>query len=303
MLSARIIDRSVRNLFPKNFRNEIQVIVHPLGVDYSVDLRVVSLFATSLVLNASPLPFNIPLAGVNIGYIDGKFICNPNSTEAEISELEMFLVGNENEIGMIEVGANQLTEKQIMEAIKFGHQQIRKLIEIQQNVLETTKLPDGEYELNTPDEKLKILINANYQTQITEIVSHTENRDRKLKAEQLNKLIINDLNDKEEEYKSADISDALNQIFLKAVRKHTLTQKKRIDGREFDEIRSINCEIDYLPMVHGSAIFNRGETQTLSIVTLGPTSDKQIIDNITKQDYRSFMHHYKSLPFSVGEVA
>lgn len=307
VLSSRIIDRSIRNLFPKNFRNQVQIIVSPLSIDYTIDVRTISIIATSLALNSSNLPINILFSSVVVGLVDGEIIVNPTNEQIEVSKLELFLTGTNDEITMIEMGGDQISEEKLLEAIKIGHDYIKKIIGLQKESLEGFNIVKKEYKYEIFDENLlKTEILEKFNVEIKDLIENTTNILRVKKTKKLEK-IIKEFFLKIEKYKEIEnFSEKLIvcfwDILKKKVRDYTVENKMRIDGRDFDSIREISAQIDFLSIVHGSSLFNRGQTQTLSILTLGPLSDKQIIDNITTQDFKTFFHHYKALPYSIGQV-
>lgn len=303
-LSARIVDRAIRPLFPKYFNYEIQVIISPFSIDHSLDIRVVAILNASVALNCSQLPIDTPFAAASIGYIGGKFIFNPSYEELQKSDLEMFLVGNEKEISMIEVSANQLPESTIVEAISFGHAKIVKLIELQKQFFRSILIVKKGYALEALPE-IKMIdseLKENFSTKIGDWINSVQDRKRDL-MQLLEQEVVDYFQEKVPE-EGTDWEKIVLTRFAKLVqeeiRQFTVENKKRIDQREYDQLRPLSCVIDYLPVVHGSAIFNRGETQTLSTVTLGAISSQKMIDDITLDSSSFFMHHYKAPPFSMG---
>lgn len=311
ILSARIIDRSIRPLFPKNLRNDVQIIINPLAVDYSLDIRVIAILATSLVLNTSSLPFEIPIAAVHIGLIDGEIVFNSTPENIRTSELNLFVVGTTDKINMIEVDANQISQEKLLEALKLAQTEINKMIEVQKTVINEVGKKVVNCEQFIPNSKINDLILKNFKNDLSEILEISDNRNREQALDQIVKKIKLDLHSSYELNFANELTlnDWNIQLkyhidqFLKQTVRNNIVKKQRIDQRKIDEVRSINCKIDYLPIVHGSAIFNRGQTQTLSTITLGSISENQIVDNLTKENKKYFMHHYNSSPFSIGIVA
>ncbi len=308
-LSARMIDRSIRGLFPKDFRYETQIFANSLSFDRSVDLTVVASLATSLTLNTSTLPINSCFASVTVGYINNQFVVNPKTTDLEKSDLDMFLTGNETMITMIEVSANELSETQILQAIKLGHEKIIALIKIQREVLNDIKIVKKDYLPLSSEIKIDfdLIIKQQFAESILHIVEKATNQERNdlwldLENEVINYFLTKYGEDKLPKNWKNLILDALSSLIREKVRTYTITNQKRIDQRGFHDLRSLKAQIDYLPTVHGSALFNRGETQTLSIVTLGSLMKNKIIDDITENEKSYFLYHYNALPFSMGFV-
>lgn len=306
-LSARIVDRAIRSFFPKDFCYETQIFINPMAVDHSLDLRVVAVLATSLVLNTSDLPFDSILAGVTVGFIDNAFIINPSYEVMKKSKLEMFLTGTETKINMIEVSSAELTEEQILQAIKFGHENIIEVIKIQKQILADFTITKKTYPQVTRDNNFKNIrekINLNFAKKIEKLLNEDDGEIRKKENIILEKEIIEHfkplfLNEETSKWTSLLLNE-YNQIIREKFRKNIILQKKRIDQRAYDEIRLVSCKNDILPVVHGSAYFQRGETQTLSVVTLATKKKNKIVDDLTIDTTNSFFHHYRSLPFSLG---
>ncbi len=301
--SGRLIDRSIRNIFPKNFRNDVQIIVEPLSVDYSIDIRTVSLFAVSLALNCSSLPFSLPIAGVVVACIKGEFKVNPTEAEMADSELEMFVSGTKDKINIIEISANQLPEDQILKAIELAHSTIIELLKIEEKVIADfpkTKADHFYEEINPDFHKVAI---KKYKKQILALINDSDNQARDQNKSLLLKEIINDHAGDSESFCPEMMSIWFESVIREELRTKTIKDKSRIDGRKFEEIRPIDSAVDLIPVVHGSGLFSRGLTQTLSIITLGPMSDNQLIDDLTKEQSKRFIYHYKSLPFSFGQVS
>ena len=313
VLSARIIDRSIRNFFPKDFRNEVQIIINPLAVDYSIDLRVVAVLGTSLALNTSSLPFNQALAAVHVGLIADKIVFNPDAEQSRVSDLNMFIVGNETQISMIEIDANQISETRLMQIIRATHKEIQKIIAIQKTVNQMIPRKTTQFELFQIDPAINNLVREKVAPELDRIIAiGNQHQEQEIRLQKLIKTLKTDLKSVYDARFATELTliewnnqvdQSINQLLKSKVRHYTIQNQHRIDQRKFDELRSINCEIDYLPIVHGSAVFNRGQTQTLSVVTLRPVSEQQIIDNLTKEENKNFMHHYNSAPFAIGGVS
>ncbi len=312
ILSARIIDRSIRNLFPKTLRNDIQIIINPLAVDYSIDLRVIAVLATSLALNASGLPFQTEIAAVNVGLLKGEVIFNPTPEKISGADLNLFVAGTSDKINMIELDANQITEAELLAILTKAHQEIKKIITFQKTVLKELSRQDKEWSYFEPQVQIGILLRNEFQAGLDKLLAIYDGQDRQTALQTMYKKVKEKLQPVyEEQFASTLTKDGWNeqldyhleQLLQNLVRQQIKTNGKRIDNRDLETVRDLKCQIDFLPIVHGSAVFNRGQTQTLSTVTLGPISEQQIIDNLTEEESKYFMHHYNSPPFSVGTVA
>ena len=304
-LSARIVDRAIRPLFPKNFGHEVQIVISPLSVDHTLDIRVAAVLGASLALNCSNLPINQTFAAASIGLINNQFILNPSYEELQKSDLEMFLVANENEVSMIEVSANQLPESKILEAIRFGHEKIVKLISAQKEFFKNIFIVKKDYALeeaikfSSVDEKIAKHFDSKINHWIASGSVEKKDLMQSLEAEVIEHFQTDFAHETDSEWENIILSK-FSAFVQQKVRNFTIENKKRIDQREYSDLRALSCVIDYLPIVHGSAIFNRGQTQTLSTVTLGTVSNQKMIDDLTLDSTSHFMHHYKALPFSMG---
>lgn len=309
-LCARLIDRSIRPLFPEGFNYEVQVVNNVLALSEDCDVRFASAFGTSLALALSGLPFQGPTATVVVGRIDEQWIINPSKQQLLNSQLELIVGGTVDAINMIEASAAEIAEEDLLLAIELAHKEIKNLIAFQIEIINTISNPKIELPLLlTPDEIVSFL--KQYQPQIAELTKITDKKNRNNKF----KKIFDDarvaffsanqdwaLDATKEAETSNFIRNGLEDLLKATMREMILKTDCRIDGRKSNEIRSLSSKIDILPVVHGSALFNRGETQVLSIVTLGALAEQQIIDDLGKDDYKRFMHHYNFPPFSVGET-
>lgn len=308
-LCARLIDRSIRPLFPKGFYYDVQVVNNILALSENHDVRFVCAFATSLALALSGLPFQGPTATVVIGRINEQWIINPTKEQLNNSQLELVVGGTCDAVNMIEAQALEVSETDLLAAVALAHKEIKKLIEIQTKLIKEFKKSDLDLPLSiTPDVINNFL--QQYQPAIKELTAIKEKNSRnqqfKIIIEQA-KTNFFDQNlteslDFPEEKIINFITNGLEKLLKIEMRTMILTTNQRIDGRNLTEIRPLSNKIDLLPIVHGSAMFNRGETQVLSIVTLGALGEQQIIDDLGKDDYKRFMHHYNFPPFSVGET-
>ncbi|WP_338982282.1 polyribonucleotide nucleotidyltransferase [Spiroplasma endosymbiont of Eupeodes luniger] len=307
-LASRLIDRPLRPLFPNNFNHEIQVINNVWAVDSSADVRMAALLGSSLALCISKIPFNGPVAGVIIGKINGELICNPTSQQLEQSSLELIVAGTKASINMVEASGQEISEEEMLAAIAMAHIEIKKLVAFQEeiiNIIGQEKLPVIELEF---DNNLVASITSQYEPQIISALNiKTKQEQKKALKDVYNALFaVYDnqqyVNELEKKMVIKQIRAIYQTLLKKLVRDFIINKKIRLDGRVNNEIRPLTSIIDVLPIVHGSALFTRGETQVLSIVTLGALGEHQIIDGLTEEESKRFMLHYNFPSFSVGET-
>ncbi len=301
-LISRFIDRPLRPLFPKGFQNEIQIIATVLSADQDNDPSILGMIGASSALSLSDIPFDGPIAGTKVGRIDGEFVLNPTQEESELSDIDLFVAGSEDAIIMVEGSAKEVKEEEILEAILFGHQSLKPVIDIQKQMKSALGVTPREFELQKPEEGIYEKVNAIAQEKLREIFHSTEKGKRRERLEEILKLTLQELG-AEEESSQKMVKIAFEEIYRKQVRKFIIEKKQRIDGRKHSEIRPIFCEVGILPRTHGSALFTRGETQVLAVVTFGTSEDEQKINSLTGEIYKSFMLHYNFPPFCTGEVA
>lgn len=309
-LAARMIDRPMRPLFPKGFKNEVQIISTVLSVDQDCSPELTAMLASSLATCISQIPFNGPIAGVKVGRINGKLIINPTSEELENSELDLTVAGTKDAINMVESSAKQVPEEIMLEALMYGYKAVKELIKFQETIIKEVGLEKMTYETLVPEEKM--------QEKITKLVSKKINKALRIKdktkrnetLDALKESVINlytEENEKnltEQELKEllTKVNMVLSEIEYEEFRSVVVKEEIRADGRKMDEIRKLSASIDILPRTHGSALFTRGETQSLSITTLGALGEHQIIDGLSIEDQKRFMLHYNFPQFSVGET-
>lgn len=305
-LAARLIDRPIRPLFEDGFRNEVQVISTVLSVEYDCDPVMAAMLGSSLSLSVSNIPFKGPIAGVTVGYIDGEYIINPNIEQLEKSEIDLKVAGTSDAINMVEAGAKEVSEEIMLNAIMFGHEEIKRLIAFQQQIVDEIGQEKMEVELKVIDEKI---YNEVLELALSEMKSAISIKDKQERDEAISTVkekvvaIFEERASEEDELdivKEAKLS--LDKIVKDEVRREITEDKVRPDGRALTEIRPLASRIDVLPRTHGSALFTRGQTQSLGVVTLGNLSDEQIIDDLTQEENKRFMLHYNFPAFSVGEV-
>ena len=307
-LTARLIDRPVRPMFSESFRNEVQIINTVMSVDLDATPEMTAMFGSSLSLCISDIPFDGPIAGVYVGRVDGKLIINPTVEEAQKSDLNLAVAGTKEAINMVEAGANELSEEEMLDAIMFGHEAIKKLCEFQEEITREIGKPKRTVKLYEQDETVKKDIYDRIGERMVKAISIFDKLERQNAIDQLKKEIIDDYDSRE--YKKENdhklmmlmVNDILEGMVANEVRRLITEEKIRPDGRKIDEIRPLNAQVDLLPRTHGSAMFTRGQTQVISTCTLGTKNDEQIIENLTAEDNKRFMHHYNFPPFSVGEI-
>jgi len=302
ILTSRLIDRPIRPLFPDGFINEVQVMALVLSSDGENDSDILALNGASTALMLSGIPFNGPMGAVRVGGTGKKFILNPTFQELEEGGLNLTIAGTKSGVIMMEVGSKELDEALLFDAMKFGYNEISKIIELQEKMAKECGRPKIEVELKTLDEKLYAEISKLAKKKVSQINHMPGKEDRVEAMSLLQKELVEKMVTDTSEYTEADIKAALNKIEKEEVRKFILEGKKRVDGRTSTEIRPISCEIGVLPRTHGSGLFTRGQTQSLSVATLGTSEDEQIIDALEGESYKNFMLHYNFPPFSVGEV-
>ena len=301
-LISRFIDRPLRPLFPKGFRNEIQIIATVLSADLDNDPSILGMIGASAALTLSDIPFDNPIAGAKVGRIDGEYVLNPTHDELELSDIDLFVAGSEDAIIMVEGSAKEVKEEEILEAILFGHQSLKPVIELEKQMKLNLGIQSKEFDLQKPEEEIYEKVKTIAQEKLKEAYHIPEKIMRREKLEEIFQFTLQELGANDEDSKKK-VRIALEEIDRNLVRRLVLEQKKRIDGRGPSDIRPISCEVGILPRTHGSALFTRGETQVLAVVTFGTSEDEQKINSLTGETYKSFMLHYNFPPFCVGEVS
>lgn len=300
-LTARLIDRPIRPLFPKEYRCETQVIATVLSMDQENDPDTLAMIGASAALEISDIPFAGPIASVRVGRINGQLKINPTIDEYEKSDINIIVAGSKTGVVMVEGSGNIVSETDMLEAIFFGHQAIQPIIDLQIKLKEINGVPKRPFEPPERDQELVRKIESEAQSLISEamLVPGKTNRTAALRS------VKSDIYEKlGEDYaeRKGEVSDIFNDILKKSSRDLVLKKGRRIDNRKFDEIRPITCEIGILPRTHGSALFTRGETQVLGVLTLGSGQDEQRVETLLGDEYRPFILHYNFPPYSVGEV-
>jgi polyribonucleotide nucleotidyltransferase len=301
-LISRFIDRPLRPLFPKGFQNEIQIIATVLSADQDNDPAILGMIGASSALSLSDIPFDGPIAGAKVGRIDGEFVLNPTHDELELSDIDLFVAGSENAIIMVEGNAKEVEEKEILEAILFGHRSLKPVIDLQKQLRQVSGKVTREFDIQKPEEDIYDKVNAIAKGKLIDAFQISEKTKRRERLEEILQSTYQEVGADDESAQKM-VKAVFEEIHRKLTRRLILERKQRIDGRAFSEIRSISCEVGILPRTHGSALFTRGETQVLAVVTFGTSEDEQKINSLAGETYKSFMLHYNFPPFSVGEVS
>lgn len=298
-LAARLIDRPLRPLFADGFRNEVQIVATVLSVDTDNTPEIPAMIGASLALSISNIPFNGPIAGVKVGRIDGKFIINPTVAQSEQSDVDLTVAGTKYAINMVEAGAAEVSEAVMLEAIMFGHAAIKELIAFQEKIVAEIGQEKIAVQLYQVDADLNEIIRKQYTAQIAEAAKIHKKAEHKERVSEITEAALVGY---EDEKAIKQIKEIVHDILKEEVRKLITIDKIRPDGREITEIRDLSAEIDFLPRTHGSAVFTRGETQALSVCTLGALNENQRLDGLDVEEVRRFMLHYNFPPYSVGEA-
>ena len=306
ILTSRAIDRPLRPLFPKDFRNDVVVVATVLSVEQDNSPEVAAMIGASAALSISDIPFGGPTAAVNVGLVNGEIVINPTEEQRKISDLTLTVAGTEQKIAMIEAGANEVSNEVMLEAIKKGHEEIKKICKFIENMKEEIGKPKFEYKSFAVDHDLYEYIAEKFTEEMKEKVQETDKETRDNNIAELTEKISNDYAEKfgEEAFEEnkQQIGEAIYKLEKKCVRDMIFYEHKRVDGRKIDEIRPLSCEIDLLPRVHGSALFTRGQTQVLSVTTLGMISEEQTLDGLDNEESKRYMHQYNFPAYSVGEA-
>ena len=301
ILNARLIDRPIRPLFDKRCRNDIHVMATVLSVDYDNAPELCGMLGASASLGISDIPWDGPIAGVRVGRVDGKFVINPTQEQLKVSTLSITVAGSEPAILMVEGGAQEAPEEDVLDAIMFGHETIKELVAFQKKIIEEVGKPKRTLIFPEIPEEIKTAIYAYAERPLKEAIFNPDKLTREAHMEEVRK-------EAEAHFKEiypengSDIAECLNHLTKEIVRHMISVDKIRPDGRALDEIRPISCEVGLLPRVHGSALFTRGQTQALTITTLAPMSETQIIDDLTQETEKRYIHQYNFPSYSVGET-
>ena len=306
-LTARLIDRPIRPMFAEGFRNEVQVINTVLSYDENASAPMAAMFGSSLALSISDIPFNGPIAGVQVAYAAEDFIINPSAADKEVSLLDLTVAGTKEAINMVESGAQELSEDIMLQALLKGHEAIQELVDFQNYIVAAVGKEKAEVELLQVDADLKVEIETAYYDQLAKAVQVEEKLAREAATQAVKEEVLASYQERfaEDEDKETilrDVAEILEQMEHAEVRRLITEDKVRPDGRRVDEIRPLDAEIDFLPKVHGSGLFTRGQTQALSVLTLAPMSATQLVDGLDPEYKKRFLHHYNFPQYSVGET-
>lgn len=303
ILASRLIDRPIRPLFPDGFRNDVQVISIVMSVDQDCSSEMAAMFGSSLALSVSDIPFGGPIAGVTVGRIDGKFVINPSVEETEKSDMHLVVAGTVDAINMVEAGAEEVPEEVMLEAIMFGHDEIKRLIAFQQEIVAQVGKEKREIKLFELDKDLEAEVREVCEHDMISAIQVQEKHAREDAIKEVKNAVVARYEEQEaDDDKLKQVKQILDKIVKGEVRRLITEEKVRPDGRGVDEIRPLSSEVGLLPRTHGSGLFTRGQTQALSICTLGAMGDVQILDGLGIEEEKRFMHHYNFPLFSVGET-
>lgn len=304
ILSSRLTDRPIRPLFPEGFRNDVQVMNIVMSVDQDCPPEIASMIGTSAALSISDVPFDGPIGGVSVGRVNGQFVINPTVEQEQLTDLFVVVAGTKDAIMMVEAEANEVSEEVMLEAIMFGHDEIKNIVTKIEELQAIAGKPKMEVKLHTVNAQVNAEVRAFASAQLTEAIKVEEKHARQDAIDAVNSAAVAHF---EEQYIDtpeliSDVKEVLYDIVKEEVRRLISHDKVRPDGRSLEEIRPIDCDVALLPRTHGSGLFTRGQTQALSICTLGAMGDVQILDGISPEETKRFMHHYNFPPFSVGEA-
>ena len=301
ILVSRVIDRPIRPLFPKDLRNDVAVVATVLSVDQDNSPEIAAMIGSSIAISISDIPFNGPTGSVAVGYVDGQIVINPTEAEREKSRLTLTVAGTKDKVCMIEAGADEIPEDIMVEAISKAHEEIKKIVSFIEDIQKEIGKPKFEYEKFEINKDIMHDIEEYLGDRLKETIITTAKQERESGMDAIKDELLAHFEEKYPDSKLA-ISDALYYLQKKTVRKMILEEHVRPDGRGLDQIRPLYAEVDLLPRVHGSALFSRGQTQVMSIVTLGQGKDEQILDGIDTEETKRYLHHYNFPPYSVGEA-
>ena len=316
-LTSRLIDRPIRPLFPEGFKNEVQIVNTVLSADPECSTEISSMFGSSLVLGLSNIPFNGPVAGIHVGRVNGEFVINPTPEQLLLSDIDLIIAGTKDAINMVEAGAKQVSEEDMLKAILVGHHAIKELVTFQEQILAENPVVKMEYDDFKVEEEIKKEVHDYIYERMIKAVSLFDKLERYQTIDALTeetiehfskKSFFNEIDgikvfdEKEQKAYLSKVKKIVDGIVTAEVRRLITQDKVRPDGRKVDEIRPLSSRVDVLPRTHGSALFTRGQTQALGVVTLGSLGENQIIDGLGLEDTKRFMLHYNFPPFSVGET-
>lgn len=308
-LAARMIDRPMRPMFPSDFKNEVQIVNTILSVDQDNSPEMAAMFGSSLCVSISEIPFDGPIAGVKVGRINGNFVINPTKEQTELSDIDLTVAGTKTAINMVEAGSKEVSEDDMLEALMFGHEAIKELVAFQEKIISYCGKEKMQYEVLEITDELKEEVRILASNNLNSAMRIKDKLEKYAAIEKVKEDIVNKYTLENENLKESELEElvtkvklVLEEIEYEIFRKIVVKEKTRADGRSMTEIRPISTEIDLLPRTHGSAMFTRGQTQSLSVVTLGALGEHQILDGLSIEDEKRFMLHYNFPQFSVGET-
>ena len=309
-LAARMIDRPLRPLFPEDFKNEVQIVNTVLSVDQDNSPELTAMLGSSLCVSISKIPFNGPVAAVKVGRVDGELVINPTIEQAEKSDIDLTVAGTKDAINMVEAGAREASEEDMLEALLFGHEAIKKLVAFQEEIIAEIGQETMKYECLEISDELRSEVDSYVRERLDTALRIKDKLEKYGAIDSLQEEVVEKYkNENEDTMKPEELKELLTKVALifhsveyELFRNIVVKEKTRADGREMDEIRPLSTDIDLLPRAHGSALFTRGQTQALATVTLGALGEHQILDGLGIEDAKRFMLHYNFPPFSVGET-
>ena len=301
ILTSRLIDRPIRPLFPKGFRNDVQVVATVLSVDQDCTPDIVAMIGSSVALSISDIPFNGPTGSVLVGLVDGAFVVNPTAEQREKSTLHLVVSGTKDAIMMVEAGAEEIPDALMLEAILFAHEEIKKVVEFIETIAKEVGKEKMEVELHEINAEVEAAVREFATANMKEAVKTVEKLERMEKMDAVKEATFAHFEDIVEEF-GQDIDETLHAIIKEEVRKLIVHENIRPDNRKPNEIRPIWCDNGFIPRAHGSGLFTRGQTQVMSIATLGALGDVQILDGLDEEESKRYMHHYNFPAYSVGEA-
>lgn len=302
VLTSRLIDRPLRPLFPKGFRNDVQVVATVLSVDHDCSPEVVAMVGSSIALSISDIPFDGPTGAVNVGLVNDEFVLNPTKAQSEESDLQLTVAGTKDAVMMVEAGANELSEEKMLEAILYAHEEIKKICDFIENIKAEVGKEKLEVKLFKVDEQIETEIVEFASEKLKDAIQTVEKQERMENIDKVKAEVVEIFGEKYPD-NMTDINDTFKGMLKKEVRNMITNDRIRPDNRKMDEIRKITCEVGLLPRTHGSGLFTRGQTQALTVATLGAPGDVQILDGLNeKEEKKRYMHHYNFPPYCVGDA-
>jgi len=301
ILTSRLIDRPLRPLFPKGMRNDVCIAAQVMSVDFDCSPETPAMIGSSAALCVSKIPFAGPVGAVNIGLVDGEYVINPTQAQREVSEMDLTVAGTKEAVLMVEAGANEVSEEVMLKGILFAHEQVKRIVEFQEKIVEEIGVPKHDYPLQLPGDDVKAAVREYAYDKVKWMFDTFDRAERNAREEQL-KADVNEHFAEEYAERMTEVGDALYGIQKEVMRRRIIDEGVRPDARKLTEVRPIWCETHVLPRPHGSAVFTRGQTQVMTICTLAPMSEVQILDGITPETTKRYMHHYNFPGYSTGEA-